>query len=237
MTAPHKFKIWVATDIGRHRRVHADAVAAPGLSEVRPEAWASFVNEGNWIFIADGIGGNPAGDVASELAVTMLSGIMHRLQTETEISAGLAAVHSEIILSGEQNAQFSGMGTTIAGVFLKRGKCLALNLGDSRIYHLGGEGMRQITVDHSGEDGLFGYLGGSHPVLARKPDFHEVGSGPGEIIMMCTDGLTNMLSDQHIEAVLSQEEENPARALVDAALEAGGYDNVAVIVIRLEPDV
>lgn len=227
-----EFSCWVATDVGRRRLSHEDAVAVPGLTDPRPKAWASSpLSDGSWILIADGMGGHAAGEVASELAVTMLAEIFHQKSNELEITRAIKTVHAEIFAAAMQNAELRWMATTIAGVQISDNKLLSFNLGDSRIYHLGGAGLRMVTADHASEEGLFGYLGGSYPTLARNPDYHSIDCQPGEIILLCTDGLTNMVSDLEIEAILADETTNPAGALVEAALDAGGKDNVSVVVI------
>lgn len=227
-----KFSCWVATDVGRRRPCQEDAVAVPGLIDPRPKAWSSSpLNDGSLILIADGMGGHAAGEVASELAVTMLAEIVPPTSSELEITRAMEMVHAEIFSAAQQNDELRGMATTIAGIRLSGNKLLSFNLGDSRIYHLGGDGLRMVTADHSSTEGLFGYLGGSYPTLARKPDYHSIDCQPGEIILLCTDGLTNMVSDLEIEAILADETINPAGALVEAALDAGGNDNVSVVVI------
>lgn len=231
-----QFNCWVASHVGNRRRNQEDAVAACGLNELRPKAWQATKHDRSWAFIADGMGGHAGGEVASDLAVTMLSERAEELQTEMAITSALLSAHNEIYSRGSTNDNLVGMATTISGVIFNGDNCLAFNLGDSRIYHLGGDGLQQITVDHDSGEGLFGYLGGTYSSLARKPDFHRITCRLGEIVILCTDGLTKMLSDLEIEAVLAEHVNQPAKALVDAALEAGGYDNVSVIVVRLETE-
>lgn len=104
----------------------------------------------------------------------------------------------------------------------------------SRIYRLDDSGLQQISEDHHDGSYLTGLLGGSSSELTRAPHCSKIDISPGDQILLCTDGLTDLLSDEEIFLVLMGRSEQPARALVEAAVDAGGRDNVTAVIIRCE---
>jgi serine/threonine protein phosphatase PrpC len=234
MTIMAQYRYWVASDVGRIRTNNEDAVLVHGLADTRPSAWGAQLPCDGWAFVADGVGGNAAGEVASELTVQMLATVSELLRTPNQIESVLRAIHLELKQAMDRAPEFKGMGTTVAGIMLEDAHGLVFNLGDSRIYHLNDSGLQQISKDHHDGSYLTGLLGGSSPGLAAVPHCFAIRISPGDQILLCTDGLTDRLSDQEIFLVLTGHSEQPARALVEAALEAGGHDNVTAVVIRCE---
>lgn len=228
-----------ATSAGRRRAHNEDALLAD------PPVFV----------VADGMGGHAAGEVASELAVQCLRGLAGRtVQAPSEVSDALARANREIHSLASGDPDKSGMGTTAVGLVAVEQSgttfWLAFNLGDSRIYRFHGAVLTQVTVDHSYVQELVdgGLLDPAaareHPeraVVTRAlgtdrtldPDYWILSPEPGERFLLCSDGLTSELTDDAILAVLSRvvDPAEAADALVDAALEAGGRDNVTVLVV------
>jgi protein phosphatase len=144
----------------------------------------------------------------------------------------------------------SGMGTTFVAATIEAGHLVVANVGDSRLYLYGKEGLRQVTRDHSVVEMMIrnGEIDRAHARNHPKRnqitravgaeatvriDFFDEEIQSGEVILMCTDGLTGMLEDAEIARILSGEQqlENKVQALVDKANEKGGRDNITVIVI------
>ena len=204
--------------------------------------------------IADGMGGAQAGEVASRLAVEAFAGglpegpepVAERLATL--ITAANAEVHS----ASESSTEFAGMGTTCTAAYLGEQEIVIAHVGDSRCYRLRGGVFEQLTDDHSlvGELVRRGQLtdeeAESHPqrsiitrALGPEPDVEVdrfvVPAEDGDLYLICSDGLTDMLSDEEIAGVLGSPSTLAERAdaLVEAANRAGGRDNITVVLFTV----
>lgn len=203
------------TEIGHVRARNEDAVLA------RPERGI--------LAVADGLGGHPAGDVASLTAMRSLDHAALTGRSTPEQLAEAARVAHEAVLAAGQEPDRRGMGTTLVLAAVTDSRATVLHVGDSRAYLLGPTGdLRALTRDH----GMHGYLtqalGLDRDV---EPDVAEVDCPPGSRLLLCTDGLTNMVEDRGIGDLLGRGDAQQAcDALVEAALAGGGVDNVTVVV-------
>ena len=200
------------------------------------------------LMVADGMGGAVAGEVASRLAVEAATetAVEDAIDPADRVLAGNAAV----ILATEEDRALAGMGTTMTLVELHSdGTATFAHVGDSRAYLLRDSTMSQVTTDHSlvGELVALGRItveeARTHPhrhlvtrVLGLGPitvDTTEVSLEPGDRILICSDGLTDMVPDDQIELTLNAGEgvEPTAWALIEQANTAGGVDNTTVVVI------
>ena len=206
--------------------------------------------------VADGMGGAAGGEVASRLAVETLKGWrlppphMPARAIEEELLRAVHAANQEIYDRALAEPSLRGMGTTLTVAVLSDLAVIVAHVGDSRAYRVVGGRLQQITADHS----VVGELmrsGGLSPAEARRHpyrnmltralgtarhvevDVHRVAVKAGEGILLCTDGLTNTLSDSEIEAVIAGERD--AQACVDALIAAanarGAPDNVSAILL------
>ena len=237
-------KTFSITDIGKKRRVNQDYVYT---SE------SSIGNLPNLFIVADGMGGHNAGDFASKLTVeTMLNEIADSFEKNPVkiLSKAIARANDVIRRKAAETPDMEGMGTTVVAA-TSIGKYLHVaNVGDSRLYVVGRE-IRQVTKDHSLVEEMvrIGTISHSearnHPdknIITRaigasvevEPDFFTVELEEGDAILMCTDGLTNMLEDEEIRMILSGGRDivEKAQALVDAANANGGRDNISVVLIE-----
>lgn len=226
-----------ATDVGRQRSVNEDAVlASPPV----------FV-------VADGMGGHHAGDVASRLVVEHFDSFDDGLRTVQEVVDTLGEINRTILDQGSRSTAMSGMGTTAVGLQIvdngDRASWLVFNVGDSRVYRCVDGGLEQLSVDHSyvqelvdaGE--ITAGAARTHPhrnVVTRalgvdegpQPDLWLRSPRVGERFLLCSDGLTSEVDDEEIGRVLSHGSvEQAVSGLVERALEAGGRDNVSVVVV------
>jgi len=226
-----------ATDTGRRRAHNED----------------SFLAEAPIFAVADGMGGHSAGDVASAAVVFRLSEAVTESFTDADtIERGLRAATIDIGLAADEKEL--GVGTTVTGVALSLQDdepfWTVFNVGDSRVYLHEGDTLVQVTVDHSVVQELVdaGAIRAedaeSHPdsnVITRAvgfnieavPDYWVVPVRKGLRLLLCSDGLTKELDTQDISRHLAagRSAEETAHALVDAALEGGGRDNITTIVI------
>ena len=235
-----------ASDRGKLREKNEDSVLAD-------------VEKGLFL-LADGMGGHRGGDVASALAVRTAYGLMRERVATTAavemprlLADALAAAHSAVYKKGVAEPHLAGMGTTLEILAVKGTQAFVCHLGDSRAYLLHAEMLRRLTVD----DNYAGYLmeyahvaeedlpPGAQQMLTQAvgvsdeliPELHTLELVSGDMIILCSDGLTGMLSDFDILMLLREHRLHPAEAaaaLVNEANARGGYDNVSVVLVRVE---
>jgi protein phosphatase len=234
------------TDIGERRRINQDYVAC----EVHPVG-----NLPNLFIVADGLGGHNAGDYASRFCVEYFINWIK----ESSLTSPIAMIESAIRETNKalrakalEQSELEGMGTTFVVATIYENEMYVANIGDSRLYVIS-EGIRQITEDHSlvevmvrtgeldrdearrhpNKNIITRALGTSNDV---EPDFFEVSLSDGDIILMCSDGLTDMLEDGTIEKIVRENADDPetaAETLVKKANENGGRDNIAVVIVKV----
>ncbi|WNS45749.1 Stp1/IreP family PP2C-type Ser/Thr phosphatase [Paenibacillus sp. MMS20-IR301] len=237
-----------ASDIGRVRTVNEDSV------------WIGATRHGYTLgIIADGMGGHLAGDTASRLALETVRGILDTLQPdlpEEELREALSAAIMEANHTVHQEAQsdekYHNMGTTIVAALLKESAGFIGHIGDSRAYLIQDGTAVQLTEDHTLVNELFknGQISleelGSHPrrnVLTRalgtdaavSADLIPVALAPRELLLLCSDGLSNFISREHMGKVAGIHEislEERADRLLQLALLAGGSDNISVAMLE-----
>lgn len=230
------------------------ALRAGAASEVGcvREVNEDCVGVGERVFVvADGMGGHAAGEVASGLAVECLKQLGERVG---DVRAAVGRANREIVAAARGNPDQSGMGTTVAGLGVVEvagsAHWVVFNVGDCRVYRLHEGELTQLTVDHNAVDELVaaGMISKEeardHPqrnvvtrALGTEPepeaDLWVFPPAVGERFLLCSDGLSQELVDSEIAAVLRAEDDPQAAAerLVNAAVMAGGRDNVTVIVV------
>jgi serine/threonine protein phosphatase PrpC len=213
----------------------------------------SEISGSGWVLaVADGMGGHAGGEVASETVVRKLS--RPRDWSMAGAIEALKEANRELYDAAGARPELIGMGATVAGVAFGPDGLLAFNVGDSRVYRLAGGFMQPLTKDDSlhqlmvdsgvasGErpdtkHSILQSLGGSLAFSEIDPHVHRVRLiGKGRFCI-CSDGLTDMLDADALEAaVLGMEScEDCARALYNCALAAGGRDNISVIVADIAP--
>jgi protein phosphatase len=239
-------KAFALTDVGQRRKINQDCVYA----SVEPVG-----NLPNLFIVADGMGGHKAGDFASRFAVNAVRESIGASQETNPIKLirdAIELANRGILRESDEHEEMRGMGTTIVVTTIIDRYAYTANVGDSRLYLLG-DTLNQITKDHSLVEEMV-RLGEiteaearNHPdknIITRAVgatsnvdiDFFDYKVGPGGIILMCSDGLSNMVEDEEIRRILRRtiSIEEKARVLVETANENGGKDNIAVILV--EPD-
>jgi protein phosphatase len=222
---------WAATHVGSVRDNNEDAFLTSGqdLKDAQV-SWSGPLGPDGWALIADGMGGHVAGEVASKIAVRSLSTALADLTAAEEVASAIEATNVALFDAMERRPELHGMGTTIAGVRFFGGAALIFNAGDSRIYKEVNGALRQVSEDHVvGGYMLTKCLGGTSVRTPVEPFITSADLPSGSRLLLCSDGITDELSDETIGGLLH--EENPADALVAAALAAGGRDNATVVVL------
>jgi serine/threonine protein phosphatase PrpC len=235
----------------------------PGLVRNNNEDAVASDEETGLCILADGMGGHNAGEIASGMATAFIKSEMRKwiseagkgtksAEVETALAQCIAQANHAIFSMSRTNPQYSGMGTTlVVGVFHGDGLVLA-HIGDSRCYRLSGGQFRQITKDHSllQEQADSGLVMPDHMlaqfsqnVVTRalgveenaRAEIHQHHVTPGDIYLMCSDGLSDMVADEAIAAILSGAGTLPERAaqLVVAANAGGGRDNISVLLAEV----
>ena len=237
-------KTFSITDIGMKRKLNQDYVFTSEIP-VGPLA--------NLFMVADGMGGHNAGDYASKHTIgTIVDEIEKSKDTNVVriLEKAIKSANHHIRIKSLENEGLSGMGTTVVAATVMDDKLCVANVGDSRLYVINKQ-IKQITVDHSLVEEMV-RMGGikreqarSHPdknIITRaigaedelEIDFFQVKLEKGDFILMCSDGLTNMIEDEEIRMILQGQRDivEKAEALVAAANNNGGKDNIAVILIE-----
>ena len=208
--------------------------------------------------VCDGMGGHRAGNVASLLAVNVASAYLESLTPEElaevpneHLVRGLNLANEAVYRKAEQEPDCAGMGTTMVSAIIIGDKAYILNVGDSRAYHIGEEGILKISRDHSVVEDMV-YRGDITPEEARlhpqknlitralggdmkvEPDLYEKELREGEFLLLCTDGLSNILTDQEIlyEVLHGGTPESCCQRMLDLALARGASDNVTVVLVQ-----
>lgn len=203
--------------------------------------------------VADGMGGHAAGEVASEIAVTVIQECAPKHADAEALGKAVEQANREIInaaLSGEGR---EGMGTTCTAAILERDHLVIAQVGDSRAYLLHGGELIQLTRDHSLMANMIeagqitpeeARVHPSRSVITRAlgndpdtvPDLYEINVEDGDRLLICSDGLTSMVEDLKIEEIMNKiaDPQRCAAALVNEAIAEGGQDNVTVIVANAE---
>lgn len=200
--------------------------------------------------VADGMGGHAAGEVASEIAVSVLEQQAPAHPDGEQLERAVEEANREVILAQHDGRGREGMGTTVTAAMLEDERLVIAQVGDSRAYLLHRGHLQQLTRDHSLMADMIeaGQLTpeearfhpnrsvitralGSDPLM--RPDIFELNVEAGDRLLICSDGLSGMLRDPEIESTLRRvrDPQRCASQLVNEAITAGGHDNVTVIVV------
>jgi serine/threonine protein phosphatase PrpC len=227
----------VRTDVGRQRRDNEDS---------------SYAHAPVFV-VADGMGGAQAGEVASQMVVeSFVEGLPDDGTPEERLSVVVQRANREIHDRSHTEAESAGMGTTVTAAYLDEDSVALAHVGDSRAYLLRDGELSRLTEDHSLVEELL--RGGKlteeealeHPqrsVITRALGIEPIVEidtwtyplRPGDVVLLCSDGLTSMISEQQVQDVLVEAPDLDAAAdrLIDAANEAGGRDNITVVLFRV----
>jgi len=231
----------VASDVGKHRQINED----------------SYLVDEPIFAVADGMGGHSAGEIASAVALQAVRKKLRKLDEEKGIPElliqSIREANTAVFQKSSQKAEQRGMGTTLTVAVLCEDTCYIGHIGDSRAYLLRDKKLSQITEDHSlvaemvKEGVLSPGEAEAHPqrsVLTRavgiepsvQIDTSTSKIQPKDRILLCTDGLTAMLSDAEIVQILNQPEEPKliCAKLIDMANQHGGTDNTTVILLDID---
>lgn len=241
-------KSYSLTDIGRRRKLNQDTVYTCDHD---------LGNLKNLFIVADGMGGHKAGDYASAYTVKAIEREVELCESNIPIKIlrdAISVANRDVYEKAQAEADFAGMGTTTVAATIDGNVLYVANVGDSRLYLIN-DGIRQVTRDHSlvaemvRKGSITEEAARNHPdknIITRaigaykdvEIDFFEVELQPGDVVLMCTDGLTNMVEDEEIAKIVraSEEIDDVAENLVNMANHNGGKDNIGVVIIKMLAD-
>ncbi|MFI6108065.1 PP2C family protein-serine/threonine phosphatase [Streptomyces sp. NPDC051310] len=194
------------------------------------------------VAVADGLGGQPAGEVASALVVRRLAALGTTLDGEEAVRGVLDHCNRAVYATAEAEPELRTMGTTVAGAVVLADSLLAFNVGDSRVYDASGEELRQVSVDDSPPPPpgrrttsiVTRTLGGGPVYTEVAPHVAACAAAPGMRFLVCSDGLTDPVPDDELENLLRVYDDGRAAfELWKAAIDAGGPDNITLAVVRI----
>lgn len=258
-----RFEVFARTEVGCARERNEDAFCVvdltSGTSGIWPNERVRIADApGTVVGVCDGMGGAAAGDVASKMAASVLEEVMHRWAPLTDVEHAERALLDAVGTANREIAQYTkahpdkrGMGTTMTAATIFGPDLVLVQVGDSRAYLRRGQQLQQLTVDQN----LVGQMiasGRITPEEARNvkqrnmlleaigvqervgPDLVRVRVQPGDVLMLCSDGLTGPLHDRQVLGLMLKHEDpvRCCRALTEAACAAGGPDNVTVAIAR-----
>ena len=237
-----KLQVCAKTDIGLSRNNNEDRY---------------FVDEQRGLFIvADGMGGHAAGEVASQIAVETVCQVLHsvdKTNPQQQLKQAVTEANLAVRQAAKANPSLNGMGTTLSIILLHQQQGYLAHVGDSRIYRLRNQKLQQLSDDHSlvGEQLRQGTITPEQAKnsslgnillqaigLSPQLDIYQnkISLAPADQFLLCSDGLTDMVADTEIEKHLSQPGtiNLHCEALINAALAAGGKDNITAILLQIE---
>ena len=242
----------VRTDPGCVREANEDSGR-----HVQPNDADTRLQKGTLTIVADGMGGHASGEVASQMAVELISEIYYSengLSAPDALRNAIEIANEQIYEASESGEEFSGMGTTVIALVLQNDTAFCAHVGDSRLYRFRNGNLEMLTIDHSQVMEMVAQ-GIITMEQARNHDdknviLRAVGTQPfvevevsdefevvvGDTFLLCSDGLSDMLEDTVIEAILRSEPDlhTASEKLISAAKDNGGHDNITAGIVRIE---
>ena len=245
-----KLNIYAASDVGCVRENNEDMVLV-NRCFIRNDKWADEVDlngrDRYLVALADGMGGHNGGEVASSDVLLNLDYFFNDMPADLAVAdfneaifEWLDSINNVIDSKGHSDSRYYNMGTTLVAFVYYGNEFYWMNCGDSRIYRLHDGELQQLSTDHS----LSTLMGSSeHTNIITncigggcKTSYIDIMTctsevSAGDVFLLCSDGLTDMLSDEQIQQLVNEGAD--AKALCDAAIVEGGFDNVSVCVIKI----
>jgi serine/threonine protein phosphatase PrpC len=254
MPPPVRLRVTAFTHQGAVRASNEDTIAVGDWITSEPMAAPVALEravEGPLIcLVADGVGGHAAGEVASRMVAQYLVARAAQATDQAAMVKLLYGTNDALFeLMGERPAWY-GMGTTVAGVAVTPAGVLVFNVGDSRVYKVEAGALVQLSTDDTPgpklPDGrtavytssiisqVLGGYGPDNPEEQLNPHVLSEPLADGARYLICSDGLTDLVDRNTIEETLDRDDQASARALFEAAMAAGGDDNVSLILLRIQ---
>ena len=241
----------VQTDPGCVREANEDS----GL-HINPNDPDLKARRGALTVVADGMGGHASGEVASQMAVDLITELYYAdngLSAPEALRNAIELASSQIYTASNSSDDYAGMGTTVIALAIKDGMAFSAHVGDSRLYRFRNRSLEMLTLDHSqvmemvkhgvitmeqarvheDKNVILRAVGTQEAVEVEVSDEFPV--LPGDIFLLCSDGLSDMLDDTEIEAILRRggDQHTASEELIAAAKANGGHDNITVGLVKI----
>jgi serine/threonine protein phosphatase PrpC len=235
------FDIAATTWAGLVRHGNEDCASVNGNRVLEGHVFRDNIEGGAFLaFVADGMGGHARGEIASSTVLDELELNVGRILDPHGIVPAIRIANRAVYEIASSNPAYRGMGSTLVGVVVDKTTCTCFNVGDSRAYHCRHGRLKQLSTDHvpaaaSGQTrshAISQSLGGAPYFREVMPSVASVDLLPGDRILLCSDGLTDVLRDVEIEPVISSgAPEECVAKLLDHVLSKGAPDNVTIVLI------
>lgn len=259
----NKLDIFAISDVGLVRNENQDAVLVNGIVDrnvIRLTLDCSgiyYSRQGLLCAVADGLGGHQGGSEASLTVLNSLSREGHNIAANADLQNSkkyigelIQTLHDELLEKGQSDSTLHNLGTTLTGIYLNPNYSIFFHVGDSRLYRFRADYLAQLTRDHSAEilaqqftDAEFNSLKsgaitnciGGGLTMSCDPDIDEFTYTSGDTLLICSDGLSDMLTIEQIEAIIASQDDivSSACSLINQAKSAGGHDNISAILVNL----
>ncbi|MEP6944306.1 MAG: Stp1/IreP family PP2C-type Ser/Thr phosphatase [Acidobacteriota bacterium] len=241
----------VQTDTGCVREANEDSGR-----HVSPNDLQTRLSKGTLTIVADGMGGHASGEVASQMAVELISEFYYGnegLATPEALRTAIESANSAIYDKSVSDEKYFGMGTTLVTLVLQENTAISAHVGDSRLYRFRGGNLEMMTTDHSqvmemvkhgiismdeardheDKNVILRAVGTQPQVEVEVSAVFE--TEPGDTFLLCSDGLSDMINDDEIEAIMhtAADIHTAAEELIQAAKASGGHDNITVGIVRV----
>jgi len=249
--APHTIEIGLLTDIGLHRTENEDRIAC-----IQPPESSLLRRKGVLAVVADGMGGHAAGEVASSLAIEVVRRVYYEGGGDpcAALQNAFAQANREIYEAALQDSRLTEMGTTCTALVFRNGAAFCAHVGDSRLYLVRDGEIFLMTEDHTVvmemvKNGLLTFEEarrhpersvlrralGTRPVVEASIWQEPLPVRVGDVFVLCSDGLSDVVDEEEIKAAVMQEAPSACANLITLAKKRGGYDNITVGVLSIKP--
>lgn len=240
------------SDVGCYREQNEDSGRV-----VRPGDPGVLERKGVLVLVADGMGGHSAGEVASSMAVEIISRVYYDEPGEPQeaLTRALTEANNRIYEAARKNEALGGMGTTCTAVVLKDGAAVSAHVGDSRLYLVRNGGIYLLTEDHSAvmemvrrglltleearnhaDKNIILRALGTNPEVGIATWDEPLPLKEGDHLLLCSDGLYDLVEDEEIRrAIVDGDPHTACASLVAMAKQRGGYDNITVGIVEIKP--
>ncbi|MEW6127914.1 MAG: Stp1/IreP family PP2C-type Ser/Thr phosphatase [Acidobacteriota bacterium] len=238
------------SDVGCHRAINED-----NGRYIKPNDPEMLAKKGMLFLVADGMGGHSGGEVASRLAIEVVSRFYYEKNADAQsaLENAILEANSAIYLEAARDPNLLGMGTTCTALVLQNGSAISAHIGDSRLYLIRDGEIYLMTEDHSAvmqmvrrgvlsvsqarqhpEKNVILRALGSHPIVEVATWTHPLPVRVGDKFLLCSDGLYDLVEDGEMKtAIIENSPYSACEVLIDLAKSRGGYDNITVGVVSL----
>jgi PPM family protein phosphatase len=237
--------VWAATDVGCVRQHNEDALCIDSQVVTGQDHWCGEttlrLDTPRMLAVVDGMGGHRGGKEASASVANSLSRHQSHFEPSAEVAQSLLDLANEQLHAiSTTDPGLCAMGATVAGIWCHEQEGICINVGDSKVFRFDGGYLNQRSDDHAfvaadGRRSLLQSMGGTPDLRKVTPSVKLERFRPGRRYLLCTDGLTDEVSLDHLEQLMTMPPAKALEAMVQKARSAGGHDNISIIIAEVHP--